>query len=167
MKEKYNKINKVLDYIENILEVPRKEYGGLSACPFAKKERESDNLYIDILDKDNEFLDLMDNFYKSGKGNAIFINEIELFNINTKKYQETLNNELLLNAFIHHKALCINPKDKFEVDGLNVRSQAPCFLILINNQKEINTAHERMLKTKYFDKMSIKYKEFLGIKNMV
>ena len=100
MKEKYNKINKVLDYIENILEVPRKEYGGLSACPFAKKERESDNLYIDILDKDNEFLDLMDNFYKSGKGNAIFINEIELFNINTKKYQETLNNELLLNAFI-------------------------------------------------------------------
>ena len=161
MKEKYNKINKVLDYIENILEVPRKEYGGLSACPFAKKERESDNLYIDILDKDNEFLDLMDNFYKSGKGNAIFINEIELFNINTKKYQETLNNELLLNAFIHHKALCINPKDKLEVKGLNVRSKSPYFLILINNSKEINEAHQNILKTSYFAKLDDEYKKYL------
>ena len=104
----------ILNYIKNVLEVPRDEYDGLSACPFVKKERENNNIYIKNLD----------------------------------------NND-------------INPKDEFEVDGLNVRSQAPCFLILINNQKEINTAHERMLKTKYFDKMSIKYKEFLGIKNMV
>ena len=60
IKEKYNKINKVLDYIENVLEVPRDEYGGMSACPFAKKERENDNLYIDVIDKDNGFFLLMD-----------------------------------------------------------------------------------------------------------
>ena len=34
-KEKYNKINKVLDYIENVLEIPRDEYNSMSACPFA------------------------------------------------------------------------------------------------------------------------------------
>jgi len=55
IKEKYNKINKVLDYIENVLEIPRNEYNGMSACPFAKKERENDNLYIDVINKDNGF----------------------------------------------------------------------------------------------------------------
>jgi|TARA_R110001606_G_scaffold385948_1_gene549730 hypothetical protein len=157
----------ILNYIKNVLEVPRDEYDGLSACPFVKKERENNNIYIKNLDNNDGFISLMDEFYKSGEDNAIFIVEGEIPNSNTKTYQDDLNKRLLLNAYINHTALCINPKDEFEVDGLNVRSQAPCFLILINNQKEINTAHERMLKTKYFDKMSIKYKEFLGIKNMV
>ena len=163
IKEKYNKINKVLDYIKDVLEIPRDEYGGMSACPFARKERESDNLYIDILDKDNGFLILMDKFYKSGKDNAIFINEIEIPNTDTRKYQAFLNKELIKNAYINHKALCINPEDELEVDGLNVRSQSPYFLILINNQKEINKAHKNIMKTSYFDKMSDKYKKYLGI----
>ena len=154
---------KVLDYIKNVLEIPREEHSGMSACPFAKKERENDNIYIEILDKNNGFLTLMDKFYKSGKDNAIFINDVEIPNTDTKRYQKFLNNELMLNAFINHKALCINPKDKLEVEGLNVRSQAPCFLILINNQKEINLAHKRILKTNYFNKMSEKYKKYLGV----
>ena len=61
--------------------------------------------------------------------------------------------------------LCINPNDKLEVDGLNVRALAPCFLILINPKQQINDAHKSMLDTKYFDKMSDKYKKFLNIKN--
>ena len=39
--------DKVLEYIENVLEPAREEYNGISACPFAKKERESDNIFID------------------------------------------------------------------------------------------------------------------------
>jgi hypothetical protein len=155
--------HKVLDYIKNVLEVPRDEYSGMSACPFAKKERESDNLYIDTLEGDNDFITLMEKFYKSGKENAIFINDIEIPNTDTKRYQHFLNKELLRNAYIGHKALCINPNDELEVDGLNVRSQSPCFLILINNTKEINKAHKNILKTKYFDKMSEKYKKYLGL----
>ena len=62
------------------------------------------------------------------------------------------------------KALCINPDDKLEVDGFNARSLAPCFLVLINNKKEIKKAHDIILKTKYYDKMSKKYKKYLGVK---
>ena len=61
-KEKYNKINKVLDYIENVLEIPRDEYNGMSACPFAKKERESNNIYIDTISIKNDFIICMNNF---------------------------------------------------------------------------------------------------------
>ena len=162
MKEKYNKINKVLDYIENVLEVPRDEYSGMSACPFAKKERKSNNIYMDVIEGDNNFLECMDEFYESGKDNAIFISDIEMPGSETKSYQDSLNRELILNAFIHHKALCINPKDEFEVDGFNPRSHSPYFLILINNQKEINLAHKKMMGTSYFDKMNAEYKKHLG-----
>ena len=86
-KENYNKINKVIDYIKNVLEVPRTEYNGMSACPFAKKERENDNLYIDVIDENNGFFNLMDKFLKSDKDNAIFINEIDMDNTDTRRYQ--------------------------------------------------------------------------------
>ena len=141
--------NNVLRYIEDVLEVPRGEYGGLSACPFAKKERKSNNIYMDIIGEDNDFLKCMDKFYESGKDNAIFVNDVEMPSSDTKRYQHFLNKELLLNAFINHKALCINPKDDLEVDGFN--------------QKEINQAHSKIMKTSYFDKMSKKYKKYLGV----
>jgi len=161
---KKDKINKVLDYIENVLEIPRDEYGGMSACPFAKKERENNNLYIDVIDKDNGFLILMDKFFKSGKDNAIFINEIDIDNTDTRRYQIFLNKELKKRLITTHKVLCINPKDNLSVKGFNVRAKSPYFLILVNNQKEINKAHNKLLKTNYFDKMDNNYKKYLGIK---
>ena len=93
-KENYNKINKVINYIKDVLEVPRDEYNGMAACPFAKKERQNDNLYIDVIDEKNGFFELMDKFLKSNKDNAIFINEIDIDNTDTRRYQAFLNKEL-------------------------------------------------------------------------
>ena len=62
------------------------------------------------------------------------------------------------------KALCINPNDELEVDGFNARSLAPCFMVLINDKKDIYYAHKNMQNTKYYDKMDPKYKKYLGIK---
>ena len=137
-KENYNKINKVINYIKDVLEVPRDEYNGMAACPFAKKERQNDNLYIDVIDEKNGFFELMDKFLKSNKDNAIFINEIDIDNTDTRRYQAFLNKELKKKSLTTHKVLCINPKDELSVEGFNVRSKSPYFLILVNNLKEIN-----------------------------
>ena len=75
-----------------------------------------------------------------------------------------LNKELKKKSITTHKVLCINPKDELSVKGFNVRSKSPYFLILVNNQKEINQAHNKLLKTNYFDKMDDNYKHYLGIK---
>ena len=53
---------KVLSYIEDVLEVPRDEYNGMPTCPFAKQERESDNIYIDTLSESNDFIVCMYKF---------------------------------------------------------------------------------------------------------
>tara|TARA_Y100000592_G_scaffold99817_1_gene177335 strand:+ start:109 stop:603 length:495 start_codon:yes stop_codon:yes gene_type:complete len=158
---------KVLDYIKNVLEVPRDEYNGMPVCPFAKQERESDNIYIDTITDDNDFIICMHNFIESGKNSAVFIQEdktITLAERETKRYQKFLNKVLKMLDKSEWKALCINPKDKLDVDGFNARSLAPCFLVLINNKKEIQKAHSNIIKTKYYEKMSEKYKKYLGVK---
>ena len=67
----------------------------------------------------------------------------------TKRYQHFLNRVLEASDQSNWKALCINPNDKLEVDGFNARALAPCFLVLINNLKDINSAHKTILNTKY------------------
>ena len=154
---------KVLNYIKNVLEVPRDEYNGMPTCPFAKKEREDNQIYIDTLSSDNGFIVCMNNFVKSGKKSAVFIQNNELSERETKRYQKFLNNTLKALDLSNWKVLCINPNDKLEVDGFNARSLAPCFMVLINDKKDIYYAHKSMQNTKYYDKMDSKYKKYLGI----
>ena len=156
--------NKILKYIENVLEVPRDEYSGMPVCPFAKQERKSNNIYIDTISSDNDFIICMHNFIESGKNSAVFIQDDVILEKNTKRYQKFLNNILKAMDKSEWKALCINPDDKLEVDGFNARALAPCFLVLINNKKDIYYAHKSLQNTKYYDKMSKKYKKYLGIK---
>ena len=156
--------DKILKYIENVLEVPRDEYSGMPVCPFAKQERKSNNIYIDTISSDNDFIICMHNFIESGKNSAVFIQDDVIIEKNTKRYQKFLNNILKAMDKSEWKALCINPDDKLEVDGFNARALAPCFLVLINNKKDIYYAHKSLQNTKYYDKMSKKYKKYLGIK---
>ena len=156
--------SKVLDYIENVLEIPRQEYNGMPACPFAKQERLSNNIYLDEITDDNDFLMCMGKFMESNMNSAVFIQNEEIEESETRGYQRYLNRLLKELDITHWKVLCINPNDKLEVDGLNVRALAPCFLILINPKQQINEAHASIMKTKYFDKMSDKYKKFLNAK---
>ena len=155
--------SKVLDYIENVLEIPRQEYNGMPACPFAKQERLSNNIYLDEITDDNDFLICMGKFMKSNMNSAVFIQDEDLSEAETRPYQRYLNKLLKELDIVHWKVLCINPKDKLDVDGLNVRSLAPCFLILINPKKQINEAHTSMLDTKYYDNMSEKYQKYLNV----
>lgn len=156
--------DKILKYIESVLEVPRDEYSGMPVCPFAKQERKSNNIYIDTISSDNDFIICMHNFIESGKNSAVFIQDDVILEKNTKRYQKFLNNILKAMDKSEWKALCINPDDKLEVDGFNARALAPCFLVLINNKKDIYYAHKSLQNTKYYDKMSKKYKKYLGIK---
>ena len=94
--------DKVLDYIKIILEVPRDEYSGMSACPFAKKERETDNIFIDTINNDSSFMECMDKFIKTDKNSAVFIQEgdIDMPEEYTKPYQKFLNSLLKENIEI-------------------------------------------------------------------
>ena len=137
--------HKVLNYIKDVLEVPREEYNGMSACPFAKKERETDNIYLDSITTKNDFIVCMHKFVKSGKNSAVLIQEhAEFSERDTKRYQHFLNQVLEVSDLGKWKALCINPNDELD-------------------KKDIYYAHKSMKNTKYYDKMDGKYKKYLGL----
>ena len=154
---------KVLNYIEDVLEVPRQEYNGMPACPFAKQERESNNIYLDEITSDNNLLRCIVKFSKSNMNSAVFIQKDDIGENETRVYQKYLNKLLKEFGIKKWKVLCINPNDELDVGGLNVRSLSPCFLILVNPKQQVNDAHKLMLDTKYYDNMSEKYKKYLNV----
>ena len=62
------------------------------------------------------------------------------------------------------KCICFNPNDAVEIDGLNIRKQAPYFLINIADKSVLSKAHKKLLKTKYFSKMNKEYLDYLHVK---
>ena len=58
----------------------------------------------------------------------------------------------------------MNPNDTSNVQGFNVRSKAPYFLINIADRKVLSSAHNSLMKTAYFDKMGDEYKKYLKVK---
>jgi len=159
--------DKVMKYI-GILRTPRKEYGGMPACPFVGPEIDKGKLMIDkfdpnestLLDKIKEF----DALYEGHKyDSALFVQVSEevLSKFDTVGYQDFINRTMKENGLGRYKCICFNPNDELDIDGFNARSHAPYFLINIATKEVLNKAHKTLAKTKYYDNMNKKYLKYL------
>ncbi len=108
----------------------------------------------------------LDKLEKSKYESALFVQvtDDELLFKDTKKYQNFINVLLKRNNYKHLKCICFNPNDELDIDGFNVRSHSPYFLINIANKKILSKSHKNLLKTKYFDNMNEKYLNYLNPK---
>jgi hypothetical protein len=155
--------DKVMKYI-GILRTPRKEYGGMPACPFVGPEVDKGKLMIDKFDpNESTLLDKIKAYDESEYDSALFVqvSEEELSNVDTVKYQDFINRTMKENGYGHLKCICFNPNDKVEIDGFNARGHAPYFLINIATREALDKAHKVLSKTKYYDNMNKKYLKYL------
>tara|TARA_B100001094_G_scaffold294951_1_gene315930 strand:- start:1567 stop:2091 length:525 start_codon:yes stop_codon:yes gene_type:complete len=155
--------SKVLDYI-GLLRTPRKEYGGLPACPFVGAEIDKGKLMIDKLDpNESTLLDKVKAYDESDYDSALFVQVSDeiLSGHDTVGYQDYINRTMKENGYGHLKCICFNPNDKIEIDGFNARSHAPYFLINIATREALNKAHKTLAKTKYYDSMNERYLKYL------
>ena len=154
---------KVLKYI-NFIRVPRKEYGGMPACPFVGAEIDKGKLMIDKLDpKESTLLDKVKAYDESDYDSALFVQVSDeiLSGHDTVGYQDYINRTMKENGYGHLKCICFNPNDKLDIDGFNPRSHAPYFLINIATREALNKAHKTLAKTKYYDNMNKRYLKYL------
>jgi len=155
--------DKVMKYI-GILRTPRKEYGGMPACPFVGPEIDKGKLMIDKFDpNESTLLELVKVYDESEYDSLLLVqvsNEI-LSGHDTVGYQDFINRTLKENSYGHLKCICFNPNDKLEVDGFNARSHAPYFLINIATREALAKAHKVLSKTKYYDSMNKRYLKYL------
>ena len=155
--------SKVLDYI-GLLRTPRKEYGGLPACPFVGAEIDKGKLMIDKLDpNESTLLDKVKAYDESDYDSALFVQVSDeiLSGHDTVGYQDFINRTMKENGYGHLKCICFNPNDKVEINGFNARSHAPYFLINIATREVLDKAHNTLAKTKYYDNMNQRYLKYL------
>ena len=161
-------LNKVKQYIVNVLEPKRKEFSGFAACPFVKAERLKDRIMYDVLDGSKKFIDLVKEFDASNYTTAIFV---QLFpdgeSLTPKQgsqYQRFLNASMKENGLGKYKNICFNPSQNYNIDGFAARKQAPYFIINVAPRKDLAKAHDSLLNTDYFSNFPDDYKKFLKLK---
>ena len=159
--------NKMKGYINFILRPKREEFGGMPVCPFAGAELDQDKLMIDVFDPTKEsFIDKMKAFTESKYNSALFaqVNSDPIQESDTRKYQSFLNKLIKEGGFTNYKVICFNSEDTItNIDGFNPRQFVPAFLINVADKKELGKAHRTIMKSKYFDKMSDRYKKYLRV----
>ena len=152
------------DYINNVLNERRQEFGGKAVCPFAAPELKSNRLMIATVGEQG-LTDLIDQFNKSDYESALFIIEEDIPAKQTKKFQHFVNLLLSERGMTDYKNICFNPNDDVDIEGYNPRSHAPHFMVNIANKKVLSKAHRGLKKTNYYDKLPRKYRKFLNLKD--
>jgi hypothetical protein len=153
----------VKDYINNVLDQKRPEFGGKAACPFAAPELKADRLMIERVG-DKSLTDLIENFRNSDYESALFIIEQDIPAEQTKKFQYFVNRLLKQQGLDNYKNICFNPNDEVGIDGYNPRSLSPYFMVNIADKKVLSKAHRALKKTDYYDRLPDKYRKFLNLK---
>ena len=154
----------VKDYINNVLDEKREEFGGKAVCPFAAPELKANKLMI-VRVGDKSLTDLIEQFHKSDYESALFIIEKDIPAKQTKKFQYFVNELLKQQGLKDYKNICFNPNDDVDIDGYNPRSLSPYFMVNIANRKVLSKAHRALKKTNYYDKLPNKYRKFLNLKD--
>ena len=153
----------VEDYINNVLDEKRPEFGGKRVCPFAAHELSSNKLMIAELG-DKSLIDLFHEFKNSDYDSALFIIKENMPAEETKSFQVFVNRLLEYEGMGEFKNICFNPNDKVAIDGYNPRSRAPYFMVNIASRKVLGKAARTLKKTNYYDNMQDEYLAFLKVK---
>ncbi len=152
------------DYINNVLDERRTEFGNKAVCPFAAPELKANRLMIATVGE-QALTDLIDEFKNSDYQSALFIIEQGIPAKQTKKFQYFVNQLLRNHGLKDYKNICFNPNDDVDIEGYNPRSLAPYFMVNIANKKVLSKAHRALKKTNYYDKLPDKYRKFLNLKD--
>ena len=158
---------KVRAYIKELYK-PKEEFGGMPTCPYAHPHVLEDKMDIREWDpKKTNIIDELKAFVKSDyRSTAWYVKDTSsLFKTGspeeTDAWTEDINERALNKHDLGVYMATFNPKDKLNVNGFAPRSMSPYFIVGVAYLDELNEAHEKLMDTKYFDKLSGEYKEQL------
>tara|TARA_R100000030_G_C3187398_1_gene107482 strand:+ start:74 stop:565 length:492 start_codon:yes stop_codon:yes gene_type:complete len=154
----------VKDYINDVLDQRRSEFGGKRVCPFAARELETNKLMIAEVG-DRNLIELIQDFKNSKYDSALLIIKDNIPADETNDFKIFVNKLLESQGLGDHKNICFNPNDQVSVDGYNPRSLAPYFMVNIAPREILSKAAKTLRKTNYYDRLPDEYLSFLKIKD--
>ena len=160
----YTTAKRMITYIRETLSTPSDDYSGFAPCPFAKPELDARRLMLSELNpnSNHNLVDIIHEFIDSDFKSLLVAQRFDegqsLNSKDTKQYQRFINDLLNEMGLVEYKCICFNPND-----NAPVRKQAPYFLINIAESAVLARAHNKMMKTDYFSRMSDEYLKFLHV----
>jgi len=169
MVEKKQIVEEIENYLINVIEVPREEFSGFAVCPFSKSERVRGRLMVDVFDSSVEsFPECVHKMIDKGCTSAVLAlfdggMPVVMDKSETVGFSKFLNKVMRHDGIRGYKNICINPYDEVSIGDHNPRSKSPYFLIVVSRVGDLDRGRKSLTKTKYYDKMSNKYKRFLSL----
>ncbi len=169
MVEKKQIIEEIKNYLINVIEVPREEFSGFAVCPFSKSERVKGRLMVDVFDSSEEsFPECVHRMIDKGCTSAVLAlfssgAPVVMDKSETIGFSKFLNKIMRQEGIDGYKNICINSNDEVYIEKYNPRSESPYFMIVVSKVSDLDRGRKSLTKTKYYDKMSNKYKRFLSL----
>jgi hypothetical protein len=102
IQNKIEVLDKLYLWMENVLEKPRKELGGWSLCPFAKKARTQDKIYVSFIDWQNIHAEIKKSFIEleSKEVGVLLFDPKEINSIELGYFVVNINESIMKHNYI-------------------------------------------------------------------
>ncbi|PSB26980.1 hypothetical protein [Stenomitos frigidus] len=164
-------IEKMIQYLETVLEQPHPVFGGLPICPFSKKARLQNKIFykvialaMDQLQAGSELRQAIASFHESKQHDVLVVISPDHDALTVEQVQafvEQLNDRIApmrLTAFGGH------PQDPFNVQGVFTR-QEPFINLTIQSMTILQAASEQLARTSYYQHWSAENLRQVGFHN--
>jgi len=140
------------------LQKPLGNFNDMPVCPFIKKDLDNDEILFLVQTSKDKFLDLVEEWDKSGKKTGLIIQmNMVQYGDKRKNYQIWLNRQvekLWERGPEQPKVLVFDPTEQWKLAGVQTRKRAPTLLINLARRKDLNKAHSMLQKTRWYERLS-------------
>jgi hypothetical protein len=146
----------IIRYFTEVLEPKSSLFGGLPVCPFAKKERITNNIVFQQLCLGNipseEVGVLIINHFKDGNNRTLVIYDPDskMNLVDFRNYGIVLCEKFSGEGII---SIALHPQDTFSIEGFRTR-RVPFPFLLVQRAKTIQEARKILERTHYYTKWS-------------
>lgn len=161
-------IERMVQYLETVLEQPHPVFGGLPVCPFSKKARLQNKIFyqvlvltLDQLQAGSELRRAIASFQESKQHDVLLFispDEQALSVDQVSVFVEQLNQSLApsgLTAFGGH------PQDSFNVQGVYTRRE-PFINLTVQSLEVLQAASQQLARTAYYQHWSVENLQQVG-----
>ena len=136
-------------------------------CPFIQGDLQTGNIKFMVYNSnmDTTLIEMIQEWEQSNfkTGLILHIGD-DMKSVKRKPYQKFLNEQIKEHNMKHIKLLVFSPFEDFNISGVDTRKKAPCVLYNLAKREDLTKAGNKLLKTKWYDKLLTEDFKRLNIK---
>ena len=157
-------IDAIARYCRQVLEWPNPAFGNKPACPFSRRERESDKVQYEFFaiesgGPSDDMIEVAREFVASGRCTTLlFVDPIKSLTVaQAAEYGIELSRRCRAEQLV---AIGVHPDDDYAIDGFQPRCGVPYVMMLCQTAAYLRAAKQQLEGTGYYDKWPLAALEY-------